>query len=84
MNKGYIDFSRLHQIHKKDAFFVIRAKDNLNYRRLYSRKIDKSLGLIFDQTILLETPKSKKDYTEKLRLVKYYDNDIDKIFFLNQ
>jgi len=79
-DKGYTDFDRFFQLHQKGAFFVIRAKDNLSYRRLYSRQVDKSLGLKFDQTILLLTPKSSKDYPEKLRLVKYYDKELNKTF----
>ena len=79
-DKGYTDFDRLFQLHQKGAFFVIRAKENLNYRRVYSRKVDKSLGLKFDQTIVLVTPKTSKCYPEKLRLVKYYDEDMKKTF----
>ena len=81
MDKGYLDFKRLHQIHQKGAFFVTRAKSNTNYYRLYSHQTDKTTGVKFDQTIKFKTPKSSKDYPSKLRLVKYHDKVLKKTFF---
>jgi hypothetical protein len=81
MDKGYLDFGRLHHIHQKGAFFVIRAKSNTSYYRLYSHQSDKTTGVKFDQTIKFKTPKSSKEYPSKLRLVKYYDKELKKTFF---
>lgn len=85
MDRGYLDFSRLHMVTQASAFFVTRAKSNLKCRRLYSHPVDKSSGVICDQTILLTIPKSAADYPDKLRRVKYYDPETDKtlVFLTN-
>jgi len=75
MDRAYIDFSRLHVLTQCSAFFVIRAKTNLQFRRLYSHHIDKSTGLRCDQTIVLTGINSSKEYPDKLRRVKYFDSD---------
>ena len=74
-DRGYVDFSRLHIIHQKLAWFVTRAKDNMNYRRLYSNKVDKSTGIKIDQVIKLNNHYASKDYPDKLRLIKFYDSE---------
>jgi len=79
-DRGYTSFERLYRIHTNDAFFVIRAKKNLAFNRLYSRFVDKSKGLRCDQIITLTTPKSKSDYPEKLRRIKYYDQETRKYY----
>jgi hypothetical protein len=66
MDRGYVDYKRLYKIHMCDAFFVTRAKDNMNYRRLYSHPKDKTKGILFDQTILLNNYYASKDYPEKI------------------
>ena len=73
VDRGYLDFARLFLFHQSQAFFVIRAKANLKYRRLYSRSVDKATGLRCDQSIALTVYQSAKDYPEKLRLVRFYD-----------
>jgi hypothetical protein len=78
MDRGFLDFSRLHAITRASAFFVIRAKSNLKSRRLYSHPVDKSTGVVCDQSILLTVPKSVGDYPDKLRRVRYYDAETDK------
>lgn len=85
MDKGYVDFSRLHNLHQQGAFFVIRAKSNLRYRRLYSAVKDREAGIRADQTIVLVTQKSKNDYPEKLRRVSYVDKELNKrlVFLTN-
>ena len=80
MDKGYLDFQRLFRINSASAFFVTRAKTNLACARIYSHKVDKTLGLRCDQTIKLTTPKSSKAYPEKLRRVKYYDQEQAKMY----
>ena len=71
MDRGYVDFNRLFYWHLRGAFFVVRAKKNLKFRRVYSRKVDKSTGLRCDQTIILTN--SFKDYPEKIRRVCFFD-----------
>ena len=75
MDKGYLDFKRLYDIHKASAFFLIRAKYNTRWKRLYSRPVDKSTGVICDQVIQLTGVNSSKAYPEKLRRIKYYDKE---------
>lgn len=79
-DKAYIDFERLFTIQKADAFFVTRAKENMNYRRLYSAKVNKSKGVKCDQTIMLNNHKSVKAYPEKIRRIKFYDKETDNEF----
>lgn len=79
MDRGYIDFARLHTMHLAQAFFVTRAKSNLQYRRVYSRPIDKTTGLRCDQTIMLTGTKPSQGYPIQLRRVKFYDAKHDKL-----
>jgi len=84
MDRGYLDFARLYNLTLCLAFFVIRSKTNLKFHRIYSHPIDKSLGLMFDQTIVLSNTDSAKDYPEKLRRVGYYDAENQKkLIFLS-
>tara|TARA_R110002124_G_C8871864_1_gene507801 strand:+ start:120 stop:1289 length:1170 start_codon:yes stop_codon:yes gene_type:complete len=80
MDKAYIDFARLYAIHLQKAFFVTRAKENLRFKRMYSRPADKAKGVKYDQTGKLEGHYSKKGYPEKLRRIKYYDRETEKEF----
>jgi hypothetical protein len=73
MDRGYVDFQRLYLIHAFPAFFVIRAKDNLRYRRLSSEPVDKAGGLRSDQRIILKNKKSRQAYPETLRRVSFVD-----------
>lgn len=77
MDRAYIDFLRLHILTQCSAFFVIRAKTNLQFRRVYSHYIDKSTGLKCDQTIMLTGIKSSQEYPDKLRRIRYFDQDHD-------
>jgi len=78
MDRGYIDYARLFAIHKQGAFFVVRAKDNLRCKRLYSLPKDKEAGIRADQVITLVTVKSKKGYPERLRRISYIDKELNK------
>lgn len=78
MDRGYLDFERLHTIHKEHAYFIIRAKDSLSFQRMYSHDIDKRVGLRCDQTIHLKHFYTRKSYPEKLRRIKYYDKETNK------
>jgi len=79
MDRGYVDYRRLYRMHLCEAFFVTRAKDNMNYRRLYSRPVEKSKGVIYDQTIMLNNYYAHKDYPEKIRRIKFIDRESGKI-----
>lgn len=73
MDGGYVDYRRLYRIHQSKAFFVTKAKNNMNYRRLYSGKVDRTKGLICDQTILLNNYYAAIDYPEKIIRIKFDD-----------
>ena len=72
MDRGFIDFQRLYRLHHNLAFFVIRTKDNLAFRRRYSHPHDRSTGVRSDQTIILTGPKTSRLYPLALRRVHYY------------
>ncbi len=80
MDRGYLDFERLHNFENSGAYFVIRAKSNFQFRRLYSNKVDKSTGLKCDQTVLLAGFYPSKNYPDKLRRVRYHDSKTGKNF----
>jgi hypothetical protein len=73
MDRGYIDFTRLHRFHQAGAFFVIRARANLNFTRRYSAPVDRTTGLICDQTVLLNVYYSREGFPEPLRRIKIRD-----------
>ncbi len=80
MDRGYIDFERLSNIDHHDAFFVIRAKNNLQFTRISSNKADKSIGVICDQQITLKGFYSSQLYEKNLRRVKFHDADQNRTF----
>lgn len=73
MDRGYLDYERLYRLAQASAYFVIRAKSNLKYRRLYSAAVDKSTGLKHDQTGVLTGLYTSQHYPDKLRRIKYLD-----------
>src|SRR6266704_4010858 len=73
MDRGYIDFERLYQLHEAKSFFVTRAKSNLKAQRRYSHPVDRSTGLICDQTIVLSGFYSRQDFDTPLRRVRFKD-----------
>jgi hypothetical protein len=79
MDRGYVDYKRLYRIHLCGAFFVTRAKDNMNYRRLYSHQKDKDAGVIYDQTIMQNNFYASRDYPEKMRRIKFKDAETGKV-----
>lgn len=83
LDRGYLDFERLYILSQASAFFVIRAKNNLNFRRLYSSPVDKQTGIQCDQIIMLNNFYAKNKYPEKMRRIRYYDSEHDKkLYFL--
>jgi len=84
MDRGYIDFDRLDRFHEAGSFFVIRAKKNLKAKRRYSRKVDKSTGLVCDQTVTLTGFYSQRGYPTPLRRVRFKDPETGKrLIFLS-
>ena len=73
MDRGYLDFQRLCTIHQSSAFFVTRAKSNFDFKRLYSKPVDKSAGVLCDQVVTLQGFYARKSYPDKLRRIKYHD-----------
>ena len=85
MDRGYVDFARLHRIHRAAAFFVTRAKANFQCRRRYSAPVDKAAGIRFDQTVILIGFYSHRQYPDMLRRIGYTDPDTrkDLVFLTN-
>jgi hypothetical protein len=73
MDRGYVDFARLYRLNEAGAFFVTRAKSNLNAHRVYSAATDRTTGIIADQTIVLDGHYTKRDYPMHLRRVRFRD-----------
>ena len=80
MDRGYLDFRRLYRLTLAAAFFVTRAKSNTKLRRLYSQPVDKAMGLLCDQIVVLTGVHTPRYYPEKLRRIKYHDATTDKTF----
>jgi len=78
MDRGFIDFARLHRLTQCAAFFVIRAKSNFQFRRLYSRPVDTASGLRCDQTVVTTGVRSTTNYPDKLRRITYRDPETGK------
>ena len=85
MDRGYIDFERLGRLNEVGSFFVTRAKANLKVQRRYSRKVDKSTGLICDQTVMLTVFYSRQGFDAPLRRVRFKDPESGKtlVFLTN-
>ena len=86
MDRGYVDFERLFALHQAGAFFVTRAKSNMDARRVYSASSDRSTGIICDQTIALAGVQTSRHYREHLRRVRFKDAETGKmlVFITNQ
>lgn len=85
MDRAYLDFKRLYTMGMQGAFFITRSKSNTQWKRLYSHTVDRTTGLICDQTIVVTGVKTSKSYPEKLRRVKYRDSETGKslVFLTN-
>jgi len=82
MDRGYLDFERLYSLHQGGSFFVTRAKSNFKFQRVLSRPVDRSTGLICDQIIELIVFYSKQGYPERLRRIRYRDDEGRTLVFL--
>jgi hypothetical protein len=85
MDRAYLDFARLHVLHRAGSFFVTRAKSNLDAHRVYSAVTDRTTGIVCDQTIALDGYKTHKDFPEHLRRIRFKDAESGKtlIFLTN-
>lgn len=86
VDRGYLDWERLHTLHRASSFFIIRAKSNLNFHRVYSAPTDRSTGVICDQTIALDGFYTRQFYPDHLRRIRFYDGPTDQtlVFLTNQ
>lgn len=80
MDRGYVDYKRLYKIDCCEAFYITRAKDNMNCRRVKSGPCNKSDGVLCDQSVLLNNYYAAKDYPKKIRRIKFYDSESGKTF----
>ena len=80
MDRGYVDFARLYVMHQALAFFVTRAKRRFQFKRRYSRAVDKTTGLRCDQTIMLTDVNTATYYPVPMRRIVYFDAETDKTF----
>ncbi|MFM7850924.1 MAG: IS4 family transposase, partial [Flammeovirgaceae bacterium] len=79
-DRGYTDFKRLFQIHKSGAYFIIRAKDNLNFTRIKSDTATKNVQALCDQVIKLTNYYASCNYPQHLRRIKFFDAETQKTF----
>ena len=85
MDRGYVDFARLYAMHQAGAFFVTRAKSNMDARRVYSAPTDRASGVICDQQIMFNAPRSAANYPQHLRRIRFKDPESGKtlVFLTN-
>ena len=80
VDRGYVDYKRLYKIHGRNAFFITRAKTNMDCRTIERFTADRSNGIIYDHTVLLNNFYPARDYPDKLRRIKFYDKEKKKMF----
>ena len=85
MDRGFLDFERLFRFHEAGSFFVTRAKSNFKAQRRYSHPVDRSTGLVCDQTVLLTGFYSRKGFEAPLRRIRFKDPETGKtlVFITN-
>jgi hypothetical protein len=85
MDRGYLDFARLHAMHRAGAFFVTRAKQNMDARRVYSFPVDRTSGIICDQRVMLNGFYTAENYPDHLRRIRFNDPETGKtlVFLTN-
>lgn len=80
MDKAYIDFARLYNIKQDKAYFVVRAKENIQFKRVSAKSVEKRLGIICDQEIILTGINSCERYPDHLRRIRFYDTEYERTF----
>lgn len=79
LDRGYIDYERLYRIQTSKAFFVIRAKDNMHFKCVKSNRKNITVGILADQLIKVQGHYASKHYPNKIRRIKYYDAEHDRV-----
>jgi hypothetical protein len=82
MDRGYLDFDRLYALHQTGSFFVTRPRSTAKFKRLYSQCTDRSTGVICDQIVELVVYRSRRDYPERLRRIRYHDPEGRRLIFM--
>lgn len=82
MDRAYLDFDRLYTLHQSGSFFITRTKSNTQLRRIYSRPVDRNTGVICDQIVAFTVFYSQKDYPERLRRIRYRDDEGRSLTFI--
>ena len=80
LDRGFVDYKRLYNIDQQKAWFVTRAKKTMKCRRIYSATVDRTKGVLYDQTIMLVNYYASKNYPDKIRRIKYFDVETNKRF----
>ena len=75
MDRGYLDYARLHTLHQAGSFFVTRARSNFKFKRVSSQPVDRKTGLVCDQIVRLVWFYSKKGYPDRLRRIGLRDDE---------
>jgi hypothetical protein len=85
MDRGYLDFARLYAMHRAGAFFVTRAKQNMDARRVYSHRVDRASGIVCDQRVMLNGFYVAQNYPDHLRRIRFHDPETGKtlVFLTN-
>jgi hypothetical protein len=85
MDRSYLDFMRLYAMHRAGAFYVTRAKETMDARRVYSFPVDRARGTIFDQRVMLNGFYSAENYPDHLRRIRFNDPETGKtrVFLTN-
>ena len=78
MDRGFLDFERLYRFHQAGSFFVTRAKSNTRLQRRYSHRVDRSIGLLCDQTVFLTGQYTPRTYQAPLRRIRFRDSQTNK------
>jgi hypothetical protein len=82
MDRAYVNFDRLYTMHQAGSFFLTRTRSNSVFRRIYSQKTDRSTGVICDQIVELVIFRSRRDYPDRLRRIRYHDDEGRRLTFL--
>jgi len=83
MDRGYMDTSRLYHLHKSLSYFIVRSKINIFCKRLYSHFVEKSSGMKHDQTVVFSGLNTSRNYPEKLRRIRFVNEDNDIVLLTN-
>lgn len=86
LDRGYVDYARLHALLQRECSFVVRARSDLVWQCIENHPVDKRLGVLSDQTIVLAGDKAKKNYPQRLRRVRFFDEQtlLELVFLTNR